>query len=82
MDNLWSVKGVVPFVKVDKGLADEVDAAQVMKPMPDLDDLLCRPHPRGSVRHQGEARLRLLRRTTVFAVPGKGTRAQAANPEV
>ena len=34
---LWDVKGVVPFLKVDKGLADEVDGAQVMKPMPDLD---------------------------------------------
>ena len=32
--------GVVPFLKVDKGLADEVDGAQVMKPMPDLDELL------------------------------------------
>jgi hypothetical protein len=29
----------VPFLKVDKGLADEVDGAQVMKPMPDLDAL-------------------------------------------
>jgi fructose-bisphosphate aldolase class I len=39
-DYLWNVKGVVPFLKVDKGLADEVDGAQVMKPMPGLDDLL------------------------------------------
>ena len=39
-DYLWSVKGVVPFLKVDKGLADEADGAQVMKPMPDLDALL------------------------------------------
>src|SRR5260221_4804430 len=37
---LWGVKGVVPFLKVDKGLADEADGAQVMKPMPGLDDLL------------------------------------------
>ena len=41
-DYLWQVKGVVPFLKVDKGLADENDGAQVMKPMPDLDDLLAR----------------------------------------
>ena len=41
-DYLWSEKGVVPFLKVDKGLADEADGAQVMKPMPDLDDLLSR----------------------------------------
>jgi fructose-bisphosphate aldolase, class I len=39
---LWSVKHVVPFLKVDKGLADEADGAQVMKPMPDLDALLDR----------------------------------------
>jgi fructose-bisphosphate aldolase class I len=39
---LWQDKNVVPFVKVDKGLAAEVDGAQVMKPMPDLDALLTR----------------------------------------
>jgi fructose-bisphosphate aldolase class I len=37
---LWDVKNVVPFLKVDKGLADEVDGAQVMNPMPELDALL------------------------------------------
>ncbi len=37
---LWEVKNVVPFLKVDKGLADVVDGAQVMNPMPDLDSLL------------------------------------------
>lgn len=35
----WSVKRVVPFLKVDKGLEAEADGAQVMKPMPDLDPL-------------------------------------------
>ena len=39
---LWTAKQVVPFLKVDKGLADEVDGAQAMKPMPDLDALLDR----------------------------------------
>jgi fructose-bisphosphate aldolase class I len=39
-DYLWSVKQVVPFLKVDKGLADEADGAQVMKPISGLDDLL------------------------------------------
>ncbi|HUS38989.1 MAG TPA: class I fructose-bisphosphate aldolase, partial [Pirellulales bacterium] len=38
----WQVKRVVPFLKVDKGLADEVDGAQVMKAMPGLDELLAR----------------------------------------
>jgi len=41
-DYLWQVKRVVPFLKVDKGLADEANGAQVMKPMPDLDALLAR----------------------------------------
>ncbi|HIV82230.1 MAG TPA: fructose bisphosphate aldolase [Candidatus Salinicoccus merdavium] len=35
-------KGIVPFLKVDKGLADEEHGVQLMKPMPDLDDLLSR----------------------------------------
>jgi fructose-bisphosphate aldolase class I len=41
-DYLWQVKRVVPFLKVDKGLADEHDGVQLMKPMPDLDALLAR----------------------------------------
>jgi fructose-bisphosphate aldolase, class I len=36
---LWAVKGVVPFLKVDRGLEAEADGAQVMKPMPELDAL-------------------------------------------
>lgn len=39
---LWEVKKVVPILKVDKGLAEERDGAQVMKPMPDLAALLAR----------------------------------------
>lgn len=35
-------KGVVPFIKIDKGLEDEKDGVQLMKPMPDLDELLSR----------------------------------------
>lgn len=33
---LWQKKGIVPFLKVDNGLADEVDGAQIMKPIPQL----------------------------------------------
>ena len=43
---LWS-KGVVPFLKVDKGLADEKDGVKLMKPMPDLDALLERAVEKG-----------------------------------
>jgi fructose-bisphosphate aldolase class I len=39
-DYLWNVKRVVPFLKVDKGLAAEKDGVQLMKPMPALDALL------------------------------------------
>ena len=44
---LWSRKQVVPFLKVDKGLADEADGVQVMKPMPGLDALLDRGLAKG-----------------------------------
>ena len=43
---LWS-KGVVPFLKIDKGLADEANGVQLMKPMPDLDALLERGVQKG-----------------------------------
>jgi fructose-bisphosphate aldolase, class I len=39
-DYLWNAKRVVPLLKVDKGLADEADGVQLMKPMPALDALL------------------------------------------
>jgi fructose-bisphosphate aldolase class I len=41
-DYLWTVKRVVPFLKVDKGLAAEKDGVQLMKPMPELAALLDR----------------------------------------
>jgi fructose-bisphosphate aldolase class I len=46
-DYLWSVKQVVPFLKVDKGMVDEANGAQMMKPMPDLDALLARARAKG-----------------------------------
>ncbi|MEM8984980.1 MAG: fructose bisphosphate aldolase, partial [Pseudomonadota bacterium] len=44
---LWNEKNVVPFLKVDKGLADEDNGVQLMKPMPDLDALLGRGREKG-----------------------------------
>lgn len=44
---LWKKRGVVPFLKIDKGLADEVDGTQVMKDNPDLDKLLTRAVAKG-----------------------------------
>ena len=44
---LWNEKNVVPFLKVDKGLADVENGAQVMKPMPGLDELLKKARANG-----------------------------------
>jgi fructose-bisphosphate aldolase class I len=44
---LWEVKKVVPFLKIDKGLADEADGVQLMKPMPDLAKLLAKAKSKG-----------------------------------
>ncbi|ADT99514.1 fructose bisphosphate aldolase [Mycolicibacterium gilvum] len=46
-DYLWNVKQIVPFLKVDKGLAEEKEGAQVMKPIPGLDELLARARDKG-----------------------------------
>ena len=59
---LWEVKQVVPILKVDKGLEAEANGVQLMKPMPDLDQLLSRAKAKGifgtkmrSVIKQGNA---------------------------
>ncbi|UMA63393.1 fructose bisphosphate aldolase [Roseivivax marinus] len=39
-DLLWNDRGIVPFLKIDKGLADKADGVQLMKPMPGLEELL------------------------------------------
>ena len=44
---LWTKKQVVPFLKIDKGLADEVNGVQLMKPMPTLDALLVKAKSKG-----------------------------------
>ena len=44
---LWTQRSVVPFLKVDKGLADEASGVQLMKPMPELDALLKRAVSKG-----------------------------------
>ena len=46
-DYLWDVKNIVPFLKVDKGLADEDHGVQLMKPMPDLARLLGKAREKG-----------------------------------
>ncbi len=44
---LWTRKQVVPFLKIDKGLADEANGVQLMKPMPTLDALLVKAKSKG-----------------------------------
>ena len=44
---LWEQRGVVPFLKVDKGLAPEANGVQIMNPMPELDTLLSRAVEKG-----------------------------------
>jgi fructose-bisphosphate aldolase class I len=62
-DYLWNVKNIVPFLKIDKGLADEDQGAQVMKPMPGLDALLDRAVEHGIFGTKERA---------VIKVPGAG----------
>ena len=45
-DFLWEEKGVLPFLKVDKGLEELEDGVQLMKPIPGLDELLSRANER------------------------------------
>lgn len=44
---LWQSKGVVPFLKIDKGLEAEADGVQLMKPMPGLSELLAKAKAKG-----------------------------------
>ena len=68
---LWNVKHIVPFVKVDKGLADQVDGAQVMKPMPDLDALLERALGHGVFGTKMRSVIALAKPAGVDAVVGQ-----------
>ena len=65
---LWEVKQVVPFLKVDKGLADEVDGAQVMKPMPGLEPLLERASSKGVFGTKMRSVIKLANQAGVDAV--------------
>jgi fructose-bisphosphate aldolase class I len=65
---LWTVKRVVPFLKVDKGLADEADGAQVMKPIPGLDDLLSRAVSKGVFGTKMRSVIKLANRAGIDAV--------------
>lgn len=67
-DYLWDVKGIVPILKVDKGLEPEADGVRLMKPMPGLDDLLARARE----KHIFGTKMR-----SVILLPGPGVAAVA-----
>jgi fructose-bisphosphate aldolase class I len=67
-DYLWSVKGVVPFIKVDKGLTAEENGVQLMKPIPGLDDLLSRSVEHGMFGTKMRSVVKLANRGGVDAV--------------
>ena len=68
---LWEVKNVVPFLKVDKGLADAADGAQMMKPMPGLDALLARAIDKGVFGTKMRSVIQLANKAGVDAVVGQ-----------
>ncbi|RYV51291.1 fructose bisphosphate aldolase [Pengzhenrongella frigida] len=68
---LWEEKRVVPFLKVDKGLAEEVDGARVMKPIPDLGALLSRARSHGVFGTKMRSVIRLADPAGVSAVVGQ-----------
>ena len=68
---LWEEKNVVPFLKVDKGLAAEADGVQMMKPMPGLDSLLARAKENGVFGTKMRSVIKLANPTGVQAVVGQ-----------
>ena len=65
---LWTKKRVVPFLKVDKGLADEANGVQVMKPMPELDALLTRAVAKGIFGTKMRSVIKLANKAGIDAV--------------
>jgi fructose-bisphosphate aldolase class I len=65
---LWEKRGIVPILKVDKGLAAEADGVQVMKPMPELDALLARAVKLGVFGTKMRSVINLASKTGIAAV--------------
>ncbi|HEX8448549.1 MAG TPA: fructose bisphosphate aldolase [Allosphingosinicella sp.] len=61
-------RGVVPFIKIDKGLEDEADGVQLMKPMPDLDALLARAKGLGVFGTKERSVINLANREGIAAI--------------
>jgi len=67
-DYLWSVKHVVPFLKVDKGIAEESDGVQLMKPIGGLEELLGRAVAKGVFGTKMRSVVKLADRAGIDAV--------------
>jgi fructose-bisphosphate aldolase class I len=65
---LWEEKGIVPFLKIDKGLQPEADGVSMMKPMPDLDALLARAVKRGIFGTKERSTIHLASKTGIAAI--------------
>jgi fructose-bisphosphate aldolase class I len=65
---LWQERGVVPFLKVDKGLEAEKDGVSMMKPMPDLDPLLARATKLGVYGTKMRSVINLASKTGIAAI--------------
>ena len=63
-----SDRGVVPFIKIDKGLEDEANGVQLMKPMPELDDLLSRAAKLGMFGTKERSVINLANREGIAAI--------------
>ena len=61
-------KGVVPFIKIDKGLEDEVNGVQLMKPMPELDALLAKSKALGVFGTKERSVINLANREGIAAI--------------
>jgi fructose-bisphosphate aldolase class I len=65
---LWEDRGVVPFLKIDKGLEAEADGVQMLKPMPGLDDLLARAAKLGVFGTKERSTIRLASKSGIAAI--------------
>lgn len=68
---LWEEKNVIPILKVDKGLADEADGVQLMKPMPHLESLLEKANANGIFGTKMRSVIKLANAGGIAAVVGQ-----------
>jgi fructose-bisphosphate aldolase class I len=65
---LWKDRGIVPFLKVDKGLQDERDGVNLMKPIPGLDAVLARALELGIYGTKARSTIRLSSRSGIASI--------------